>query len=47
MTEAGFILNNAIVNGGINPDRRPLSFSTCVIALETGELCGRRLLLGS
>lgn len=47
LTESGFILNNALTNGGVNHERRPLSFSSPVIAVQKDEVCGRRLVLGN
>lgn len=47
LTDSGFILNNAIINGGIDHRRRPLSFSSPVIAVQSEEVCGRRLILGT
>ncbi|XP_023719725.1 glutathione hydrolase 7 isoform X3 [Cryptotermes secundus] len=52
LTNDGFILNNALTNFGVGknspfPGKRPMSFSTPVIATEKRRICGRRLVLGS
>lgn len=47
LTEAGFILNNAAANGGINEEGKPFSLSAPVVAIESDEICGRRLVLGT
>ncbi|KAL0270529.1 UNVERIFIED_CONTAM: hypothetical protein PYX00_007915 [Menopon gallinae] len=47
MTSYGFILNNAVSNGGLNEERRPVSMASPIIVLQNSEFCGKRYILGS
>ncbi|GLH08958.1 Gamma-glutamyltransferase 7 [Gryllus bimaculatus] len=52
MTDNEFILNNALKNFDVgnnvaSPKKRPLSLAAPIIVTESGQVCGRRLVLGA
>ncbi|KAJ1524883.1 hypothetical protein ONE63_009747 [Megalurothrips usitatus] len=48
-TEAGpkaTVWGSSVANNGLAGGKRPISFATPIIAVESGQICGRRLVLG-
>lgn len=46
LTDSGFILNNALING-VDENGRPASLATPVIIVEQDKKCGQRLVSGA